>query len=247
MNLTSKHACLCSGLLLLVVIGYTAGSALTYSAHARSHEFTSASAPEEHVTILDVFQSGSQISIMLNYNFSSTAQLGTDGYLAVFLVFRNVTSSAPETAMLFFHTADDNFSLFWMAGDPYHQAQFWQQSKQFQVNHNLLSMDFIEFLEITNPDIQLVVLAKILTGPNTNLQIGDFQSVLEEFGTDLYVGYGFIVTTKTTTETSTGTTSRETSISSTTTAPSFIPGFTLLAMIGVLVSLSVIVRNRQRQ
>jgi hypothetical protein len=206
-------------LLLIVATWYTAGSTPACSSPT--------SLAGERVPVIDVFQSGSHVSITLNYNFSTTGQLGNDGCLAVLVAFMNRTSNAPEAAIMFFHTIKDQFLSFWMIGDPYHQAQHWQHSDHFQVNCSLLSLDFIEFLDISNTDIHLVVLASILTDFNLDTQTGDFQSILEEFEPDLHVDYWYPESTTTTTKLST-------------TTSSFIPGFTLLIITGVFIALSVI-------
>jgi hypothetical protein len=209
-------------------------------------------ANEKNVDILQVTRSGPIISVVLDYNLSSTARLDTNETLAVLVIFSQSTqedSLTIQAALLFFHTIEDQFFLFWMLGDPYSQAQNWQsgvENEHYKIDDALLTLTFIEFLGVGNLETETTVLAKITSFFEGSDQINDFRMVLDEFRVDLPLSFELPTieptTESTTSETTTEEESTTTTTTTTTTEPFFTSGMTTFFTIGVLLSIFIIKR-----
>lgn len=188
----------------------------------------------DSVDILQVTQSGPTVSIVLDYNLSSTSHLDTNELFTVLVVFSDSSPEDPLTiqaAMLFFHTSEDQFFLFWMLGDPYKQAQNWQtgaKNEHYQTNGNLLTLIFLEFQGINNQETEFKTLAKISSDFEINSQANDFRVILDLFLVDLPLSYEFSYQPPTDTK------------------KKGINGFTILPAIGVFLSVLLIKRNREK-
>ncbi|UCE12879.1 MAG: hypothetical protein JSV04_11885, partial [Candidatus Heimdallarchaeota archaeon] len=76
---------------------------------------------DRNIDIFHVSQNGPTIMIVLDYNLSSTSQLVENETMALLVIFSQSTQEDPfsiQAAMLFFHTIENQFFLFWMLGDP---------------------------------------------------------------------------------------------------------------------------------
>jgi len=191
--------------------------------------------PTDNVDVLHVTQSGPTLSIVLDYNLSSTSHLDTNELLTVLVVFSDSSQEDPLTiqaAMLFFHTSEDQFFLFWMLGDPYKQAQNWQtgaKNEQYQPDGNLLTLNFIEFQGISNQETEFKILAKISSDFEINSLVNDFRVILDLFLADLPLSYEF---------------SYQPSPSDT--KKKGINGFTILTAIGVFLSVLLVKKNKEK-
>ncbi|UCE14566.1 MAG: hypothetical protein JSV04_05145, partial [Candidatus Heimdallarchaeota archaeon] len=153
--------------------------------------------------------------------------------------------------MLFFHTIENKFFLFWMLGDPYTQAQNWQIGTEYEhylTSNNQLTLTFIEFSGISNTEI--TVLAMFTSDIEVNAYGNDFRMTLDQFIEYLPLTYELptieSTTTAPVTETSTTeektTTEDKTTTTTTeekrTTEPSLTAGFTLISLIGISILIS---------
>lgn len=218
---------------------------------------------EQTVDILQVTKIGSSISIVLDYNLNSTSQLDSNESLAVLVVFGQDEPFAIEAAMLFFHTVEEHYFLFWMLGDPYSQAQNWQigvENEHFQTDDELLILNFIEFLGITDPEIETIILALITSACEVNTQTNDFRPILDQFITYLPIYYEVpsVEKPETSEETSTELSKEETTKSLEKTSESseessqgsvggLTPGFTILSTMAVFLSTLIILRFRRNK
>lgn len=188
------------------------------------------------ITIYDVFQSGPYISIILDYNFSTTTLLSDSGTLAIVIAYVNHSSSNIEAIELFFHTPSNDFHLFWMIGDPLQEVQQWYLGnifEHYQVQENQLDLSFIEFLNINDPTIEILVKARILEDVTISSQSDDFSIILEYFFDVLPLpawSYSYPTTTSTFTTSWTTSTHSDTS----TTKPSITTGFSFLIILGII-------------
>ena len=148
-----------------------------------------------------------------------------------------------------------------MLGDPYKQAQNWQEgteNEHFQIIDETLTLNFIEFIGINNPGTEAIVLAKITLEFNQTDQMNDFRTILDEFVAYLPRPHE-IPPTETTSEpttttsveesTTTPTTSKEetTATKETTTSDGLLTsGMTVLSTISLFLSLIIIRRTRQK-
>lgn len=210
---------------------------------------------EGGVEIHQVTQIGPSLLIVLDYDLNSTALLDTNESLAVLVIFSDSTEEGTlsvQAAMLFFHTDDNQFLLFWMLGDPYKQAQNWQkgtENEHFQTDGDQLTLIFIEFSAIQNPEIAISVYAKI-TSSEINAYTNDFRIVLEQFIEELTISKDFpITTTQTTSEETSGPSTTEKTEATTSTKDSsqrsadIASGFTILSILGVFLSAFIIKRQ----
>jgi hypothetical protein len=160
---------------------------------------------ENSVEIINVIQTGPAISITLDYDLNSTAQLEENELLTVLVVLGNQEDHfAIKAAMLFVHTNDGQYYLFWTLTDPYRQAQNWlagNENEHFTVDNALLTLYFIEFLDIENPDLETTVLAQITADFEPDQQTNDFRIILDQFIGNLPISYPVISYPTTTTET----------------------------------------------
>ncbi|MFX0124473.1 MAG: hypothetical protein ACFFAE_12595 [Candidatus Hodarchaeota archaeon] len=193
---------------------------------------SSSGANEQPVDILQVTRIGSSISIVLDYDLNSTSQLDINESLAVMVVFSQDESSTIEAAMLFFHTVEEEYFLFWMLGDPFTQAQNWQigvENEHFQIEYELLTLNFIEFQGIKDPDMEIIVLAKINSVYEVSTYTNDFRPILIQFITDLPISYEFpSIETKATSEKKSS------------------PGFTIHSTLGVILLTLITIRFRRK-
>ena len=203
---------------------------------------------EVDVDILQKTQIGPAISIVLDYSFNTTSQLDINESLVVLVIFSITTQEDPFTvqaSMLFFHTVENQFFLFWMFGDPFRQAQNWQpgaENVHFRTDNDLLTLNFIEFLEISNPEIESTALAKITSGTEVSAYTNDFRVVLEQFMTDLPISYESPIIIPATSETEATTSTKESSQTRTGTS-----GFTILSIFGVFLSVLITKKIRQKK
>jgi hypothetical protein len=205
---------------------------------------------EKNIDIFQVTQNGPTISIELDYNLSSTARLDANETLVVLVLFSQSTqedSLTIQAALLFFHTVEDQYFLFWMLGDLYNQAQNWQsgvENEHYQIDETLLTLTFIEYLGVGNQETETTVLARITLYSEINNQTNDFRSILDEFRTDLPISFE-IPTIETTSKTTTLETTTET-ISSTTTTTTTEPFFTsgLMLFLTIVVLFSMLLMKR---
>ncbi|MFX1283916.1 MAG: hypothetical protein ACFFB5_09685 [Promethearchaeota archaeon] len=210
---------------------------------------------EEYIEVHQVIQNGPNILIELDYDLSSTSLLDTNESLAVLVIFSDSTNEDTLTiqaAMLFFHTDDNQFLLFWMLGDPFKQAQNWQEgteNEHFQTDGDQLTLTFIEFVGAQEPEITVSVYARI-TSSEINAYTTDFRIVLDQFIEELTTQTtseetsGPLTTGKTTSSTTgTGKTERTTSTKeSSQTKTDIASGFTILSIFGILLSVVIIKR-----
>jgi len=204
---------------------------------------------EGSVEVHEVIRNGSGILIGLDYDLNSTSLLDTNESLAVLVIFSDSTKEDThpvQAAMLFFHTDDNQFFLFWMLGDPFKQAQNWQkgtENEHFRIDGDQLTLIFIEFWDINNPEITMTVLAKISSCCQVEAYTNDFRIVLEQFIAELPILHEFPMTTTTSEETSGPSTTGETETSTSSEESSrtdIVSGFTILSIFGVLLSLFII-------
>ncbi len=226
-------------------------------------------ANEGTIDVLQVTKIGSTISIVLDYTFNATSELDTTDSLAVLTLFSQ-TDDLPsfQASMLFFQTADNQLFHYWMLGDPYKQAQNWQEgteSEHYQINDETLTLNFIEFLEINNPGTEITILAKITLEFNQTDRMNDFRTILDEFVAYLPTSHEIpttepTTTTKETSEPTTRTTEEATTttveeVTTTTKEPSqttsgepfLTSGLTILSTISLFLSLLIIKRTRQKK
>jgi hypothetical protein len=219
---------------------------------------------EVDVDIFQITQIGPAISIVLDYSFNATSQLEINESLVVLVIFSITTQEDPFTvkaSMLFFHAGENKSFLFWMFGDPFRQVQNWQpgiENVHFVADNDLLTLNFIEFLEISDPEIESTVLAKITSGTEVSAYTNDFRTVLEQFITDLPISYEFpfILSTtsegtsgsSTTTTGETGTTTTKGDSSQTTESVAVdTPGLTIFSSIGIFLSLLITKKIRRKK
>ena len=204
---------------------------------------------ETTVEISQVTKFGSSVSILLDYDLNSTSKLESNESLAVFVVFSQDEPFSIEAAMLFFHTIEEQYFLFWMLGDPYTQAQNWilgLENDHFQTDNNLLTLNFIEFPKIGDPAIHPIVLALITSTYEISNQTIDFRPILEKFTTYLPVHHEIpsseepesSVEEETTVETETQKTSEEG-------GPT--PGFVFLSTLGAILSVPIATRLKRKK
>ncbi|MFW9906068.1 MAG: hypothetical protein ACFFFH_17225 [Candidatus Thorarchaeota archaeon] len=223
----------------LILVFYSPNSTLAYN---------------HKVDIFQVTKIGSSVSIVLDYDLNSTVKQDSNESLAVLVVFSQDEPFLIEAAMLFLHTEEDQNFLFWMLGNPYTQAQNWvmgRENEHFQTQNELLTLNFIEYLDIGNPEIHPLVNALITSG-EVNNQTNDLSPILDQFVSYLPVYYEFpsIQQPDTTEETSTGEeTTQETSVkkSSQTSVGGLTPGFTILSTVSILLSTLVVLRIKRKQ
>ena len=196
---------------------------------------------EKSVEIFQVIQTGPSLSITLDYDLNATSQLEENESLSVLVVFGNQENHfAIQAAMLFLHTQEGQYYLFWMLGDPYLQAQNWQMGREnehFIVDKELLTLFFIEFSDINNQEIETSVLAQIDTDSGVNQQTNDFRIILDQFMSKLPISYPLVSSSIT-----------QTSDESTqSTSGSLSPGFTILSLIGIFLSVLVLKKFRRKK
>jgi hypothetical protein len=218
-------------------------------------------ANQQTIDILQVTKIGSSISIVLDYDLNSTSQLDSNESLAVLVVLNQEEPFNIEAAMLFFHTVKEQYFLFWMLGDPYTQAQNWQtgvENEHFFTDGELLNLNFIEYLGISDPQINTIVLALITSACKVKNQTNDFRPVLDQFITYLPVYYEIPsidkpvtseetsteVTQEDTTESKGEKSSEETSQGS---VDGISPGFTILSTVGIFLSTLIVLRFRRKK
>ena len=214
----------------------------------------SAFAYEHSVDIFHVTKFGSSVSIVLDYDLNSTSTLDLNESLVVLAVFGQGEPFLIEAAMLFFHAIEDQYLLFWTLGDPYTQAQNWilgQENDHFQTDNNLLTLNFIEFPKIGDPEIHPYVLALITTTYEISNQTIDFRPVLEKFIPYLPVYYEIPGSTEpessSEAETTSETQARETSETSQGPGESIpTPGFVFLSALGVFLSIPIAARLKRK-
>jgi hypothetical protein len=208
-------------------------------------------ANQQTIDIFQVTKIGSSISISLDYDLNSTSQLDSNESLAVLVVFSQDEPFVIEATMLFFHTIEEDF-LLWMLGDPYTQAQLWQlgvKNEHFYTQNGLLTLNFIEYLDITKPEIVPFVIALIASGEINN-QTNDLTPVLNQFVTYLPIHYEFpsIEEPSTTEEPSTEITSEKSSReSSQGSINGLTPGFTILSTVTVFLSTLIVLRFKRKR
>jgi hypothetical protein len=209
-------------------------------------------ANQQIIDILQVTKFGSSVAISLDYDLNSTAQLGSNESLAVLVVFSQDEPFAIEATMLFFHTVEEDL-LFWMLGDPFTQAQIWQlgvENNHFQTQNELLTLNFIEYLGITIPEIFPFVIALITSG-EVNNQTTDLSPILNQFVPYLPIYYEFpsIGQPGTTEETSTEITTQKPSEeeSSQASVGGLTPGYTILSTVSILLSTIIVLRFKRKR
>lgn len=211
-------------------------------------------ANQQTIDIFQVKKIGSSISISLDYDLNSTSQLDANESLAVLVVFSQDEPFVIEATMLFFHTFEEDF-LLWMLGDPYTQAQLWQlgvENEHFYTQNGLLTLNFIEYLDITKSEIVPFVIALIASGEVNNQTI-DLTPILDQFVTYLPIHYEFPSieqpstteepSTDITSETLTKKSSRESSQGS---VNGLTPGFTILSTVTVFLSTLIVIRIKRK-
>jgi len=201
---------------------------------------------ENTVEIYQVTKFGSSVSVVLDYDLNSTSKLDSNESLAVLVVFSQHEPFGIEAAMLFFHTIEEQYLLFWMLGDPYTQAQNWilgQENDHFQTENELLTLNFIEFPKISDPAINPIVLALISSFEASN-QTVDFRQILEKFIAYLPVHYEVPSFEKpeTSSEESTETQGEKTSEEG---GPT--PGFMFLSTLVVFLSIPIATRLKRKK
>ncbi|UCG04572.1 MAG: hypothetical protein JSW11_11440 [Candidatus Heimdallarchaeota archaeon] len=200
-------------------------------------------ANQQTIDILQVTKIGSSVSIFLDFDLNSTSQLDSNKSLAVLVVFTQDEPFVIEATMLFFHTVEEDF-LFWMLGDPYTQAQIWQlgvENEHFQTQNELLTLNFIEYLGITKPEINPFVIALIASG-EVNNQTNDFRPILEQFVMFLPIHYEFpSIEQPGTTEETSAKKSSQGSVGGLT------PGFTILSTVGIFLSTLIVLRFKRKK
>ncbi len=224
---------------------------------------------EGTIDVLYVTKIGSTISIELDYGFNATSELDTSDSLAVITLFSQADDLLSfQASMLFFQTADDQLFHYWMLGDPYKQAQNWQEgteSGHYQISDETLTLNFIEFLGINNPGTEVIVLARITLEFNQTDQMNDFQTILDEFVTYLPTSHEIPTVEPTTTtemtseptitptEEVTTTTVEEVTTTTkeppqtTTGGPFLTSGLTILSTISIFLSILITRRTRQKK
>ncbi len=210
---------------------------------------------KKNVDIIQVTRNGPALSIELDYNLSSTAQLDANETLAVLVLFSQTTqddSLTIQAALLFFHTVEDQYFLFWMLGDPYSQAQNWQsgvENEHYQIDETLLTLTFIEYLGVDNQETETTILARITLYSEVNNQTNDFRIILDEFRVDLPLSFEIpTIETISKTTTSETTTEKESTTTTTTTTESFFtPGLMLFLTISVLFSMFLLKRFSKKK
>ncbi|MFX0050810.1 MAG: hypothetical protein ACFE8U_05890 [Candidatus Hermodarchaeota archaeon] len=213
--------------LLVFLISILALATIPLLASTRTLDLAS-----EQIDVLQVMQFDSTIKIVLDYNLSSTSKLDTNDLLTILVIFSESTQEEPfivNAAMLFFHTADDQFFLFWTLEDPYQQAQNWQlgtENEHYQINDDLLTLNFIEFLGVNSQEIK--VLAKISSDFEVNSHMNDFRVILDQFIANLPLSYEYLHTEPLKTK------KKRT------------PGFTFVSIIGIFLSIIVIKKSRTK-
>lgn len=213
-------------------------------------------ANQQTIDILQVTKIDSSISIVLDYDLNSTSQLDSNKSLAVLVVFTQDEPFIIEATMLFFHTVDDQMFIFWMLGDPYTQTQIWQfgvENEHFQTDNELLTLNFIEYLGITKPEINAIVIA-LFTSCAVNNQTNDFRPILDQFITYLPIYYEIPSIEKpvTSKEISTEVTEEETTESqgeksSEGSVDGVTPSFTILSTVGIFLSFLMVLRFKRKK
>ncbi|MFX1507667.1 MAG: hypothetical protein ACFFDC_16395 [Promethearchaeota archaeon] len=207
-------------------------------------------ANQHTIDILHVTKFGSSVTISLDYNLNSTAQFSSNESLAVLVVFSQDEPFVIEATMLFFHTVEEDL-LFWMLGDPFTQAQIWQlgvENDHFQAQNELLTLNFIEYLGITKPEIFPFVIALITSG-EVNNQTTDLSPILDQFVPYLPIYYEFpsIEQPGTTEETTQETSVKKSEESSQASVGGLTPGFTILSTLSILLSTLILLRFKQKR
>ncbi|MFX0015399.1 MAG: hypothetical protein ACFFB2_09880 [Promethearchaeota archaeon] len=187
------------------------------------------------VDILHVTKIDSTISIIMDYDLNSTSQLATNESLVVLVIFSITTDEnlyKIQAAMLFFHTGENQYFMFWMLGDPYKQAQDWQsgvKNEHFEINGDQLTLTFIEFLNIGNPEIETTVIAKLAFVGEVSVTTINFRPILDQFIAELPISYEIP---------SIGSSSSEEAPGAAT------PGFTILSIASVAISVFLSKRRK---
>ncbi len=219
---------------MILLVGYSLLAGISLSQGSIDSQLTF-----NEIIVSDIFQSGPYTSIILDYNFSTTAILGDSGILAIVIAYINQSSSIIEAIELFFHTPSDEYLLFWMAGDPFREIQQWNLGnifEHFQVQENQLDLTFIEYFNIDDPTIEILVRARILEDITISSQSIDFSIILENFYDVLPLpSWSLSYPTKTSTISTSKTTSTSTYSSTTTTTSSDLtPGFSFITILGII-------------
>lgn len=211
---------------------------------------------DRNIDIFQVTKNGPSVVIVLDYNLSTTSQLAENEAMALLVLFSQSTQEEPfsiQAAMLLFHTLEDQFFLFWMLGNPYGQAQNWQigsRYEHFLTSDKQLTLTFIEFSEISNPETEITVLAKITSDIEVNTDGNDFRMTLNQFIDYLPLTYELPIIKTTTTEptttesmttapTTTEPTTTTTTEERTSTEPSLTAGFTVISLFGISISILI--------
>jgi hypothetical protein len=119
-----------------------------------------------------------------------------------------------------------------MLGDPYTQAQNWQEgveNEHYLIDNELLTLNFIEFQGIKDPDIEIIVLANINSACEVSADTNDFRPTLNQFITNLPMSYEFPSIEKQATEKKSS------------------PGFSILSTVGVFLSTLIVLRFRRKK
>ncbi len=198
-----------------------------------------ASTSDSEISILEVSQHGVNIWVTIDYDFSIAPARGETKSLVVLTLLSLPSDSADNEvtgSLLFVRAPLGDYYFFWMLGDPFTENDMWLSgsiNEHFQTDQNQLCLIFIEYPEMENPDLEIVVFAQLLEIGNTDLNNSDLFSIVYEFLPYLEsIEMLPIVTTTTTTTT-------------TTTKAKGFPGFLLPINIGVLILIGLKYKERE--
>ena len=195
----------------------------------------------ENVSIFQVTKNGPQLMVILDYDFNTAPVRDSEKALVVLTLLSLPSDDgmmAIEGSLLFIRTDEGDSFLFWTLCDPFISSVIWQEGNEmehFLADQNELSLIFIEFSNYDDPELEIVVLAKILEPVSIDPRTNDFQEILFSFIPDLPV----YPDTSTSTTTTTTTTTTKSIVSTTTTTTHVSYGFEWIVGLGIIYTVGV--------
>jgi len=191
---------------------------------------------EQDISIIQMVHTGSNLMITLDYDISAAPGRGEIESLVVLVLL-----TIPEGdffpivgSLLFIRTNTGDRLLYWVLDDPYSSTEIWQEGMenvQFQVDYTTLSLVLIEAPEMENPNVELILFAKLLDIGNVGNPVTNFQPILERFTADIeFIQAAEISESGTTT---------------TTKAKGF-PGFQVPLSVGLLIFIGLMRRTKKK-
>ena len=129
------------------------------------------------IEILVNNRTSDSLEIMLNYDFSSTYDESL-AFIATFSPYQYLSDI--ESSIIFIRTPEEENFLFWMIGNPFTQAQNWQQGynlEHYSITGNTIYFQFTEYINFKDPELFVYEFA-MFTSMSVDSYSNDFSEIL---------------------------------------------------------------------